>query len=347
MKRTTLSQVAAQAGVSKGTVSKVLNGRPDVGEDTRERVRAAVADLGYTGSAARRPRTAIVLVFDTLESNYSLQVMAGAVDACGRAEADLMLSTLPSLEQGDVPPFSEDWFARCGRTGETAVIAVTTPLTAEQVAAAAHAQVPLVAIDPVNSLPSTVPSIGSTNWAGGHEATTHLLGLGHRRIGHLSGAGGSVPARERLAGYRSALEDAGVPHDPGLVTGGGFSYEAGFAGAQELLELEDPPTALFAASDEAALGAFEAARQAGLRVPEDLSVVGFDDTLLARWASPKLTTVRQPLHAMGEMAVERAITLLAGGSRRVHPLQLQTSLVERSSTAPPRSGGASAAVVAP
>lgn len=324
MKRTTLSQVAAQAGVSKGTVSKVLNGRPDVGEDTRERVRAAVADLGYTGSAARRPRTAIVLVFDTLESNYSLQVMAGAVDACGRAEADLMLSTLPSLEQGDVPPFSEDWFARCGRTGETAVIAVTTPLTAEQVAAAAHAQVPLVAIDPVNSLPSTVPSIGSTNWAGGHEATTHLLGLGHRRIGHLSGAGGSVPARERLAGYRSALEDAGVPHDPGLVTGGGFSYEAGFAGAQELLELEDPPTALFAASDEAALGAFEAARQAGLRVPEDLSVVGFDDTLLARWASPKLTTVRQPLHAMGEMAVERAITLLAGGSRRVHPLQLQT-----------------------
>jgi LacI family transcriptional regulator len=345
MKRTTLSQVAAQAGVSKGTVSKVLNGRPDVGEDTRERVRAAVADLGYTGSAARRPRTAIVLVFDTLESNYSLQVMAGAVDACGRAEADLMLSTLPSLEQGDVPPFSEDWFARCGRTGETAVIAVTTPLTAEQVAAAAHAQVPLVAIDPVNSLPSTVPSIGSTNWAGGHEATTHLLGLGHRRIGHLSGAGGSVPARERLAGYRIALEDAGVPHDPGLVTGGGFSYEAGFAGAQELLELEDPPTALFAASDEAALGAFEAARQAGLRVPEDLSVVGFDDTLLARWASPKLTTVRQPLHAMGEMAVERAITLLAGGSRRVHPLQLQTSLVERSSTAAPR--GAADGVVTP
>ena len=345
MKRTTLSQVAAQAGVSKGTVSKVLNGRPDVGEDTRERVRAAVADLGYTGSAARRPRTAIVLVFDTLESNYSLQVMAGAVDACGRAEADLMLSTLPSLEQGDVPPFSEDWFARCGRTGETAVIAVTTPLTAEQAAAAAHAQVPLVAIDPVNSLPSTVPSIGSTNWAGGHEATTHLLGLGHRRIGHLSGAGGSVPARERLAGYRRALEDAGVPHDPGLVTGGGFSYEAGFAGAQELLELEDPPTALFAASDEAALGAFEAARQAGLRVPEDLSVVGFDDTLLARWASPKLTTVRQPLHAMGEMAVERAITLLAGGSRRVHPLQLQTSLVERSSTAAPR--GAADGVVTP
>lgn len=347
MKRTTLSQVAAQAGVSKGTVSKVLNGRPDVGEDTRERVRAAVADLGYTGSAVRRPRTAIVLVFDTLESNYSLQVMAGAVDACGRADADLMLSTLPSLEQGDVPPFSEDWFARCGRTGETAVIAVTTPLTAEQVAAAAHAQIPLVAIDPVNSLPSTVPSIGSTNWAGGYEATTHLLELGHRRIGHLSGAGGSVPARERLAGYRSALENAGVPHDPGLVTGGGFSYEAGFAGALELLEREDPPTALFAASDEAALGAFEASRQAGLRVPDDLSVVGFDDTLLARWASPKLTTVRQPLHAMGEMAVERAVTLLAGGSRRVHPLQLQTSLVERSSTAPPRSGRASAESGAP
>ncbi|MEX5299731.1 LacI family DNA-binding transcriptional regulator [Kocuria sp. CPCC 205292] len=338
MKRTTLSQVAAQAGVSKGTVSKVLNGRPDVGEDTREKVRAAVAALGYTGSAARRPRPAIVLVFDTLESNYSLQVMAGAVDACGRADADLLLSTLPSLEQGDVPPFSDEWFARCGRRGETAVIAVTTPLTAEQVAAAAHAQVPLVAIDPVNSLPSTVPSIGSTNWAGGYEATTHLLELGHRRIGHLGGPGQSLPARERLAGYRSALEGAEVPHDPELVTGNGFSYEAGFAGAQELLELGHPPTALFAASDESALGAFEAARQASLRVPEDLSVVGFDDTLIARWASPKLTTVRQPLHAMGEMAVERAVTLLAGGSRRAHPLQLQTSLVERSSTAPPRGG---------
>ncbi|MFI7744559.1 LacI family DNA-binding transcriptional regulator [Kocuria rhizosphaericola] len=340
MKRTTLSQVAAEAGVSKGTVSKVLNGRPDVGEETREKVRAAAAVLGYTGSAARRPRIAIVLVFDTLESNYSLQVMAGAVDACGRADADLLLSTLPSLEQGDVPPFSDEWFAGCGRTGETAVIAVTTPLSAEQVTAAAHAQIPLVAIDPVNSLPSTVPSIGSTNWAGGYEATTHLVELGHHRIGHLRGAGQSIPARERLAGYRSALESAGIRQDPELVAGDGFSYEAGFAAAQELLELEDPPTALFAASDEAALGAFEAARQASLRVPEDLSVVGFDDTLIARWASPKLTTVRQPLHAMGEMAVERAVTLLAGGSRRTPPLQLQTSLVERSSTAPPRGAGA-------
>lgn len=347
MKRTTLSEVAAQAGVSKGTVSKVLNGRPDVGEDTREKVRAAAAVLGYTGSAARRTRTAIVLVFDTLESNYSLQVMAGAVDACGRADADLLLNTLPALEQGDLPPFSDEWFAHCGRRGETAVVAVTTPLTAEQVAAAAHAQVPLVAIDPVNSLPSTVPSIGSTNWAGGYAATAHLAELGHRRIGHLSGAGGSVPARERLAGYRSALESADLPHDPELVAGGGFSYEAGFAAAQQLLELEDPPTALFAASDEAALGAFEAARQASLRVPQDLSVVGFDDTLIAGWASPKLTTVHQPLHAMGEMAVEQAVTLLAGGSRRTHPLQLQTSLVERSSTAPPRHGGASTEGVAP
>ncbi|MGX5359939.1 LacI family DNA-binding transcriptional regulator [Kocuria sp. KH4] len=336
MRRTTLSEVAARAGVSKGTVSKVLNGRPDVGEVTREKVRAAAAELGYTGAAVRRPRPAIVLVFDTLESNYSLQVMAGAVDACGRADADLLLNTLPALAQGDLPPFSDDWFALCGRKGETAVVAVTTPLTAQQVAAAAHAQVPLVAIDPVNSLPSTVPSIGSTNWAGGYAATTRLAEIGHRRIGHLAGAGGSVPARERLAGYRSALESAELPREPRLVAGDGFSYEAGFAAARQLLALDDPPTALFAASDEAALGAFEAARQASLRVPEDLSVVGFDDTLIARWASPKLTTVRQPLHAMGEMAVEQALALLAGGSRRTHPLQLQTSLVERSSTAPPR-----------
>ena len=119
MKRTTLSQVAAQAGVSKGTVSKVLNGRPDVGEDTRERVRAAVADLGYTGSAARRPRTAIVLVFDTLESNYSLQVMAGAVDACGRAEADLMLSTLRAWSRATSP--------RSPRTGSPAAAARARP----------------------------------------------------------------------------------------------------------------------------------------------------------------------------------------------------------------------------
>jgi len=334
MKRTTLTEVAVHAGVSKGTVSKVLNGRPDVGESTREKVRAAAAALGYTAAASRQPRSAIVLVFDTLESNYSLQVMAGAVDACGRAGADLLLNTLPALEKGDVPPFSEEWFAHCGRDGATAVIAVTTPLSEEQIAAAARARVPLLAIDPVNSLPPAVPSIGSTNWAGGLEATNHLIGRGHRRIGHLRGPEGSVPAGERLAGYRSALEAAGIAYDPALVVGGGFSYEDGFGSAAHLLGLGPRPTALFAASDEAALGAFEAARQASLQIPADLSVVGFDDTLVARWASPKLTTVRQPLQAMGEMAVERALGMLTGSSRRAHPIQLQTSLVERASTAP-------------
>ena len=333
MKRTTLHEVAVHAGVSKGTVSKVLNGRPDVGEGTREKVRAAAAELGYTAGASKEPRPAIVLVFDTLESNYSLQVMSGAVGACGRAGADLLLTTLSALAQGEHAPFSEAWFGHCGRDGAAAVIAVTTPLEDVQIAAAARAGVPLLAVDPVNSLPPAVPSIGSTNWAGGFEATKHLVELGHRRIGHLCGPEGSVPAGERRAGYRSALEAAGISYDPELVVGNGFSYEDGFESALHLLGLEERPTALFAASDEAALGAFEAARQESLRIPVDLSVVGFDDTLVARWASPKLTTVRQPLEAMGEMAVERALNMLTGHSRRAHPIQLQTSLVERSSTA--------------
>jgi LacI family transcriptional regulator len=180
-----------------------------------------------------------------------------------------------------------------------------------------------------------VPTIGATNWAGGRSATEHLTGLGHRRIGHVAGRAGLWCSRARLDGYRAGLESAGLDVDPALVVQGDFDYASGFEGGTRLLDVADPPTALFAASDEMALGVYEAARRRGLRVPEDLSIVGFDDLPQARWASPPLTTVRQPLAKMGMVAVRTVLRLLNDEQLESSKVELATEVVVRESTTAP------------
>ncbi len=188
-----------------------------------------------------------------------------------------------------------------------------------------------------------LPSVGATNWAGGIAATEHLLGAGHRRIGAITGPQGYICSRARADGYRSALEQAGLPIDPALLRHGDFQHEGGFRRGGELLDLADPPTAIFAGSDQQALGVYEAARQRGLRVPQDLSVVGFDDLPAARWVSPPLTTVRQPLADMGRVAAEMLGDLIAGTPLRSQRVELSTELVIRDSTAGPPAGRGRAA----
>jgi LacI family transcriptional regulator len=178
-----------------------------------------------------------------------------------------------------------------------------------------------------------VTSVGSTNFAGGLAATHHLLGLGHRQIAYLGGPAAAACNQARMHGYRGAMEAEGAPVPDGYVRTGRFSYEHGIAGGAALLDLPQPPTAVFAGSDETALGVIEAARSRGLRVPEDLSVVGFDDTPVARLAAPPLTTVRQPLREMGAVAVRTALRLAAGERVDSHHVELATELVVRQSTA--------------
>jgi LacI family transcriptional regulator len=198
--------------------------------------------------------------------------------------------------------------------------------------------IPMVVVDPSGAPSLDVPTIGATNWAGGLRATEHLLELGHRRIGFISGPKRMMCSRARLDGYRAALEAAGVPAAEELIEQGDFYHESGFAGGMALLGLDEPPTAVFAASDQMAFGVYEAARQRGLRVPDDVSVVGFDDLPEARWACPPLTTVRQPLSEMGLLAARTVMRLAQGETVESPRVELSTELMVRVSSAPPRSG---------
>ncbi|HET7386407.1 MAG TPA: substrate-binding domain-containing protein, partial [Nocardioidaceae bacterium] len=199
----------------------------------------------------------------------------------------------------------------------------------------AELNVPLVLIDPLGSADPTIPAIGATNWAGGLAATEHLTGLGHRRIGVITGPRRLLCSQARLDGYRAALERVGVAPDPDLVKYGDFHHPSGRAVALELLDLDDPPTAIFAGSDQQAFGVYEALRARRLRVPEDISVVGFDDLTICGWVSPPLTTIRQPLEQMAAMATRMLLDGAGYDGAQARHVELATSLVVRESTAPP------------
>lgn len=332
----TLQEVADAAGVSLSTASKVLNGRPDVSEGAQQRVSTAAQNLGYRARPrAHAPRTTLAILFDTLMSPYALQILDGAVHAAMRAGYELVTLCMSDDEDDECPVLSHDWVDRLGSRGYAGLIAVTSPVTDEHAQWCADAGLALVVIDPATAVSDSVVTISATNWEGGKTATRHLLDLGHRRIGLIAGTRTSVVATERLQGYRTALEECGIDFDPDLVRGNGFDPESGHAGADDLLGLDARPTAVFATSDAAAIGVLRSASEHGLVVPRDLSVVGFDDTLMAQWASTALTTVRQPLPSMGQVAVERTIALAKDAKLFSHPFQLKTQLIVRESTTHP------------
>jgi LacI family transcriptional regulator len=333
VRKPTLAAIAAEAGVSLPTVSKVVNGRPDVSPATRARVEHLLDQHQYARSAGRGPQRSglIDLVFNELDSPWAVEILRGVEGWAAAHETAVAVSSVRHPETS--PP---TWTSTPASHPTDGVILVITTLPDFQLVQLRSAGIPLVVIDPANAPPPDIASVGATNWAGGLAATEHLLGLGHRRIGAITGPVGYLCSLARVDGYRSGLERAGVAFDPALVRYGDFHHEGGFARAVELLELPEPPTAIFAGSDQQAFGVYEAARQHGLRIPEDLSVVGFDDLPVARWASPPLTTVRQPLSQMGSAAAEMLGELIAGEELRSTRLELSTQLTVRESTAAPR-----------
>lgn len=325
----TLAMVARAAGVSSPTASKVLNGRADVAPETRARVERAMRELGYT-PASRRGRSEeriVEIVFDDLLNPYAAEIVDGATDAGQLAGVTVLPRRLTDDAGGD-------WAKRVQASGRDGIVVVTSVLKPAQIDRFHDAGLPVVVIDTLNSPRADMVSIGSTNFQGGVSATEHLLGLGHRRIAHVAGPQRLACSVARLHGYRAALEQAGVPADPDLVAVGAFSYSSGLEITSGFLDLVDPPTAVVAASDQIAFGVIEAARRHGLRVPADLSVVGFDDTYAALTSSPPLTTVHQPLREMGALAVRTLVGLVAGELPAYHHLELATRLVVRASTAP-------------
>lgn len=329
--RSSLSEVAATAGVSQPTVSKVINGRPDVAASTRTRVQAALREHEYTPPSARRPRTAtIALFFDDLLSPYASELLSGVIGAANEASVGTVVNCYP---HPDDPASGRAWDGWLARPQDAGAIIATSKLAPERIEAVGRAGLALVVIDAISPPRSEVTSVGSTNFAGGLAAITHLLELGHRRVAFIGGQRSAACSQSRLAGYRTGLEQAGLEPDPSLVGYGDFSWDSGLRIGTALLGQPTPPTAVFAASDAAALGVLEAARRLGLRVPEDLSVVGFDDTYLAAWSTPPLTTVNQPLRDMGAVALRTVLRLAAGASLDSHHVELATRLVVRGSTA--------------
>jgi LacI family transcriptional regulator len=341
-KRATLRVVARAAGVSTATASKVLNHRPDVAEATRRRVEAALREHGYeptTGPRGPGSGQAVGLVFDTLENPYSTQVQRGVLAAAQEMGIGIVVEELLPVDSAAIDDdpgarLTSAWIRAAARRRRYGVLTVATALRPAQVQAFARAGLPLVAIDPPNP-DDSITSVSSTNFTGGVQAAAHLVDLGHRRIGLAGGPSASVTGRERDHGYRSALETAGLVADEALMLQGGYTYRAGVRMGLELLGRESPPTAVFAACDLIALGVLEAARQAGLRVPHDLSVIGFDDTPPALWSAPPLTTVRQNMTGLGRVALRTLVEIAEGRKPVSHRIELATSLVLRQSTAPP------------
>nr|WP_119590145.1 LacI family DNA-binding transcriptional regulator [Streptomyces scabiei] len=331
----TLAEIARQAGVSAPTVSKVLNGRADVAPATRTRVEELLREYGYRRRRAEASRSPLIdLVFHELESAWAMEVIRG-VENIAREEG---LSVVLSESAGRLTP-GRTWADQVAARRPHGVVLVLSGLDESQRALLTSRSIPFVVMDPAGDPGDDVPSIGATNWQGGLAATRHLVELGHRRIGAISGPSRMICSRARVDGYRAALETAGLPVAADLIKAGDFHHETGYRLGLELLRRPDRPTAVFAGNDLQAIGLYEAARELGLRIPEDLSVVGFDDLPVARWVGPPLTTVRQPLMKMAEAAARLVLDL---GRQDTPPtatrVELATTLVVRSSTtAPPAS----------
>lgn len=340
----TLATVAASAGVSVATVSKVLNGRADVGAETRARVQTLLQRYEYVDRRVASPTrgradaATVELVFHGPFTGYSMEILQGVLNAADEAGVAVAVSVRPHQPRTTGDADAKAWVRRLIEIGRVAVIDVVDDVPQGDLTALAKGGLPLVVIDP-RSLPRRqVTSIGATNFAGGLTATQHLVDLGHRRIAFVGAEAGAVFNQARLHGYRAGLDAAGIKVPAEYVRAGSVHFDDGVAGGTALFDLQERPTAVFAATDEIAAGVVEAARRCGLRVPQDVSVVGFDDAEAARLLSPPLTTVRQPLREMGGVALRTALKLTAGAIVDSHHVELATELVVRASTAPPATG---------
>lgn len=330
----TIAQIAALTGVSVPTVSKVVNGRSEVSPDTRALVENVIRKHGYRRRRKRVAAAALLeLVFHELAGPYPLEIIKGVEQVAREHRLGLVLSQL----QGQHTP-GRGWIEDVLNRRPTGVIAVFSGPDPAQRDKLRTREIPLVLVDPTGDPGHAVPSVGAANWSGGLSATRHLIDLGHRRIAIITGPPQMLSSRARLDGYRAALDTAHLPIDPGLIREGDFQVEDGLRHARALLRRPDPPTAIFTCNDGTAVGVYQAADEAGWRIPRDLSVIGFDDLLPAPWMIPPLTTVRQPLTEMAAAAANMVVAIARNEPPSRARLELATDLVVRGSTAAPRTG---------
>ena len=329
----TIADIAAEIGVSVPTISKVLNGRSDVSVSTREKVERALERHQYR----RRPRATatestplIDLVFHDLGSAWSMEIILGVQRAIASYGVGIVLTSLGG-QHNPHQGWMDAVLARRPR-GVILVLSNLDPLQQHQLESR---NIRFVIVDTDGQTPAGAPTVGSNNWHGGLTATRHLLELGHRRIAAISGPPDVLCSRARVDGFRSAHAESGLEIDPSLVRWGNFEVDGGHVHGLDLLARPDRPTAVFAGSDTQALGVIRAAHELGLRVPEDVSVIGYDDLPLTEWVHPMLTTVHQPLSEMAGTATH--MLLDPDGAERPSRVELATHLVVRNSTVPPHS----------
>ncbi len=329
----TIRDVAQRAGVSKSTVSHVLNGTRYVRPELAERVRRAMAELNYTPnqlarSLRRKTTHTIGLITPDNANPFFAQVAQAVEEVCFRRGYTVLLGNAA----GD--PARELHYIRVMVEKQVdGLIVAASGLHSEHLRPSVLGQIPVVLVD--RSLPGLdVDRVVADHRRGGRLATEYLLSLGHRHIACIAGPADISAGNERLAGYREALEGAQLPMVPSLVVEGAFDLASGYRAMQRLLELPEPPTAVFAANDQMALGALRALREAGISVPQGCSVIGYDDTPLASYVHPPLTTVHQPVARLGHLAAETLLARLAEPDRPVQYHVLPVELVVRESCGP-------------
>jgi LacI family transcriptional regulator len=333
--RVTIREIADLAGVSIATVSRVVNGRGDVSDETRELVSRIIREHGYTANRSARGlsagRTGLVGVLVPLVyPAYFSAILSGAAEALH--EQDLRVVLSPTDHEHDREVTLLDRLMHGVTDGALIVLPEESSDELERLLGQGYR---FVVVDPRLPLDQRIPAVSAAHASGADQAMRHLLGLGHRRIAAITGPHGWVATEDRRRGYHAALAAAGILPDPELEVGSDFEIAPGREAADYLLGLPDPPTAIFAFNDNLAIGAMQAAKARGLRVPEDVSVVGFDDVEHATIVSPMLTTVRQPLAEMGRTAVSLLMRLLERQRFETLHVELGTRLVVRESTAPP------------
>lgn len=328
----TIADVAEIAQVSKMSVSRVMNGQPGVSEKTRQRILEVIEQTGYVPNSGPNLRPVgsklIALLVPDITTTYMGEILRGVSGAAERLNYGLMLYT-----QGAVSNLQRTsyYLSILGSSLVDGVLLVVPHDYEVIVNDLKQHDLPYVIIDH-HSNRGDEPSVIATNRKGVLDGMRHLLALGHRRVGFITGRMDIACSHDRLQGYRDGLAEVRLPFDPDLVREGDFLQASGFRNTQAFLQLEQPPTAIIASNDIMALGAMDAAKDAGLAIGHDLSIIGFDDIDMASQTYPPLTTIRQPLAAMGETALDILVTLLHERTVLTPRRELQTELIIRGST---------------
>jgi LacI family transcriptional regulator len=329
--RSNIRDVAARAGVAVKTVSRVLNGHPYVSAETKARVDEAMRALDFRPSVAARilsgaKSNQVALIYDNHSPYYMFQIQTGCWEYCKQNGIRLLAQPVDVAD----PQVGEQVRGLVTETHVDGII-LSSPVTdCDPVLRALEAiDIPFVRISPGTNHALT-SSVFMDDAQAADDMTTHLINMGHRRIGFIKGHPNHMASDDRLFGYRRALDRAGISYEPGLVAEGEFDFESGVRAGRYFLALPDRPTAIFASNDDMAAGVLAVAHDHNLDLPGELSVAGFDDTTLARTVWPPLTTIHQP---MAELARTAAEILIAGGD--ISHRRLPHQLIERASVAPP------------